>query len=229
MGLQYDDTPSEKWMAAKVYAEYGIRLVNDFIRQHGKMDIPMPIARSFGRNLERAIEHLPEESTWGDQFMEAKQGLEATIAPMRDVATLTNGQLSGTLPVAMLAKALGVVKDLFAHAYAESTHEARFDMLEASNETTDEGFVGEWDSDTYDSPEEDPEAEITSWDEAKEQIYDENHGMGLDWWKSNETEIFASLYFSGPYSGHGGGPQGPEQRTVKTEFALLDGPTKERK
>jgi hypothetical protein len=121
--------------------------------------------------------------------------------------------------------ALNATKDLFAHAYAYATYEARFEMLQASNETTDEGFVGEWDNEKYDSPEDDPEAEITPWDEAKQQIYDENHGTGRDFWKVNETEIFAELYFSGPGSGHGGGSKGSEKRYVKTEYELLSMPS----
>ena len=229
MGLQYDDTPSEGWMAAKVYAEYAIRLVNDYIRQHSTRDIPMPIVRAFGRDLERAVERLPDETTEGDEFRDAKTAFEATLVPLLAKSNLVQGQLAGTLPVARLAEALAATRNLFAHAYAYATYEARFEMLEASNETTDDGFVGEWDSDKYDSPEEDPEAEITPWDEAKQQIYDENHGTGLDFWKQNETEIFAHLYFDGPYTGHGGGSSGQEIRTVKTEYALLDTPSEGRK
>lgn len=224
MGIQYDDTPSEAWMAAKVYAEYGIRLVNDYMRQHPSGYIAMPVVRAFARNLERAVEKLPEETTWGDEFIAAKPAFEASLVPLLSTAKLENGQLSGYLPVTALVVALNATKDLFAHAYAYSTYEARFEMLQASNETTDAGFVGEWDNDKYDSPEDDPEAEITTWDEAKQQIYDENHGAGRDFWKINETEIFAELYFSGPASGHGGGSKGSEKRYVKTEFELLDMP-----
>lgn len=94
-------------------------------------------------------------------------------------------------------------------------------MLAASNETCETGFVGEWDSKTYDSPEEDPDAEITPWDEAKQQVYDENQATGYDFWKTNETEIFSQLYFGGPCSGHAGGPAGPKERSIKTEYELL--------
>lgn len=52
-------------------------------------------------------------------------------------------------------------------------------------------------------------------------LYDENHEMGDYFWKQNETQIFAQLYFDGPYAGHGGSSAGKETRTVKTEFALL--------
>jgi len=225
MGIQYDDTPSEPWIAAKVYAEYAIRLVNDYMRQHPSGYIAMPVVRAFERNLERAVEKLPEESTCGDEFIEAKPKFEASLVPLLSTAKLENGQLSGFLPVTTLAIALAATKDLFAHAYAYSTYEARFEMLEASNETCDKGFVGEWDSEKYDSPEDDPDAEITPWDEAKQQIYDENHGAGRDFWKVNETEIFAEIYFSGPASGHGGGSKGAEKRYVKTEFELMDMPS----
>jgi len=224
MGIQYDDTPSADWMAAKVYAEYGIRLVNDYMRQHPSGYIAMPVVRAFAMNLERAVEKLPEESTGGDEFMEAKTVFEASLVPLLSTAKLENGQLSGFLPVTTLAVALNATRDLFAHAYAYSTYEARFEMLEASNETCDTGFVGEWDSKEYDSPEDDPDAEITPWDEAKQQIYDENHGTGDDFWKVNETEIFAEIYFSGPGSGHGGGSKGAAKRFVKTECELLPMP-----
>lgn len=224
MGLTYDDTPSEEWMAAKVYAEYAVRLVNDFIRQHGTLEIPMPIARSFGRNLQRAVERLPEESTEGVEFLLARDGFEAAVAPLLDKTQLSNGQLVGTLPVAKLEYALAATQDLFAHAYAYTTYEARLDMLSVSNETCETGFVGAWDSETYDSPEEDPDAEITPWDEAKQQIYDENHERGREFWKTNETQIFAQLYFGGPCAGHGGGSAGTKDRSIGTECELLEQP-----
>ncbi len=225
MGLQYDDTPSADWIVAKVYAEYGIRLVNDYIRQNSSCDIPMPIVRAFGRSLERAANKLLEAFTeQGDAVLDAKSAFDSSLIPLLAKSNLQDGQLAGSLPVAKLAEALTATRDLFAHVYADSTYEARFEMLSVSNETTDEGFVGEWDSSTYDSPEEDPEAEITPWDEAKEQIYDENHDAGWEHWETNETEVFASLYFDGPYAGHGGGSIGPTARSVKTECTLLTAP-----
>jgi hypothetical protein len=82
MGLIYDETPPEKWIEAKVFAEYAVSLVNRFTAQHQTSEIPLPIARSFAGNLLRAAEFLPAESKSSSKYKDAYNDLITHTKPL---------------------------------------------------------------------------------------------------------------------------------------------------
>lgn len=224
MGLQWDGTPNSTWMTAKIFAEYGVLHVNSFVRKHSTDDIPRPIARMFARNLERAVEHLPKETLSDTGCVDCIAKLDEAIKPMLSTDELKNGRLYGSVPLAQLEAALVIVRRIFSHSYAKRLLSARVSCLASCNETTDDGFVDAWDSKNYDSPKDDPNVKITSWEDAKAGVYRELREIGWLEWETHESKLFSDLYFDGPYSGHiDGFYTGPDakMRHLEAEIKLV--------
>lgn len=222
MSLYYGPTPPKAWIAAKVFCEYAISQVNRFIATQQTSRIPLPVAHAFAGNLLRAVSHLPAESKVSAKFKTAQEALIASTEPLLVETCGNDGRLEGEVSVALLDAALQTCKQVFAHALAEMHFHARKNYLTVSNDTTGKGFVDEWDSNTYVQPEDDPNAKITPWAQADEQIYRDVYKEGLLAWELNETQIYSALFFKGCYADHcDGWPVGDAQQSVQTEFQLL--------
>ena len=221
MGMEWDWTPPASWIGAKVYAEYGIMLVNSFIRRDSSSEIPMPIARAFAQNIQRAFRALPKEMMPDQKKAEYERQLEIASEPLMATNSLESGRLAGTIPLAKLDNVLAVTRKIFARAYACHFFAARRQFFSHNNYTTKEGVVDEWDSDRFNSPEEDPNAKFTSWETVNIQIMRELDEVGWLKWETNETEIYNTMYYDGPYAGHvvsGARDAITQARAVKTEF-----------
>ena len=224
MGMEWDWTPPASWIGAKVYAEYGIMLVNAFIRRDCSTEIPMPIGRAFAQNIQRAFKALPKEMMPDQKRAEYEKQLETASEPLMATSPLESGRLAGTIPLAKLENALEVTRKIFARAYACHFFAARRKFFSYNNYTTSEGVVDEWDSERFNSPEEDPNAKITPWEQANIQIMRELDEVGWIKWELNETEIYTSMYYDGPYAGHvvsSGRDAKTQARAVKTEYEFL--------
>lgn len=229
MGLEYDSTPPKEWIGAKVFAEYAVSLVNRFIAAHqddlgfsGGRTIPLSVSHAFAESLRRAVEHLPAESKTSSKFKDARDVQIAYVKPLLAVKCGADGKLEGTVPVALLDAPLLATKKAFAHAYAELRFTARREYLIYCNRTTKDGFVDAWNSEMYRRPEDDPNAKVTPWAQADQEIYKEVYDEGLLNWELNETQIYADLCFSGCYAGHCvGHATGSPERSVHTECRLL--------
>jgi len=224
MGLEWDWTPPASWIGAKVYAEYGIMLVNTFIRRDCSDEIPKPIGRAFAQNIHRAFKALPKEMLPDQKRAEYGKQIEAASEPLMETRPLESGRLAGTIPLAELKNALLVTRKVFARAYACHFFAARKQFISYNNYTTSEGVVDEWDSERYNSPEEDPNAKITPWEQANIQIMRELDEVGWIKWELNETEIYTTMYYDGPYAGHvvlSGEDAKTQARAVKTEYEFL--------
>ena len=224
MGMEWDWTPPASWIGAKVYAEYGIILVNTFLRRECSTEIPAPIARAFAQNIKRAFRALPKEMLPDQKRSEYEQQIDAASEPLMATSPLESGRLAGAIPLARLENALNVARKIFARAYASHFFAARRKFIAYNNYTTSEGVVDKWDSARFNSPEEDPNARITPWEQANVQIMRELDEVGWLKWEVNETEIYSAMYYDGPYAGHvvSGGLDAQSQiRSVKTDNGFI--------
>lgn len=224
MGMEWDWTPPASWVGAKVYAEYGIMLVNAFIRREFTTEISMPIARAFAQNIKRAFQSLPKEMMPDQKRAEYEQQLDAASEPLMAISPLESGRLAGTIPLAKFENALKVIRKIFARAYACHFFAARRKFFAYNNYTTKAGVVDEWDSEKFNSPEEDPHAKITPWETVNIEIMRELDEVGWIKWEVNESEIYSEMYYDGPYAGHvvsGGLDAKTQARAVKTEHEFI--------
>jgi hypothetical protein len=208
MGMGYDGTPPSEWIAAKIYAEYAIMLINTSMQRSQSEDIPMPVAMAVQANFRRAVDALPpdmklapEEITiYGEGCGSWEKNLETFEKFMKDVFVpdpADHDRYTGIVPAKSILRVLYSLQNLFYSAYSAYFFHAR----------------AEWFTDCGD--------EEAGTDEFYTDVWRNVFETASEHWDTNETQIFANLYRDGPYAGHITGCVGEGDDTIKTPTRIL--------